>query len=86
MLAQKCRGSLQGGVAFIEQRRDSLEDMVHVGGDLKDGRHVAGGSAARQPDRVVKGLGMTVGYKGDGRDGPEPSKGERGKGDWDDED
>jgi ATP synthase protein I len=36
--------------------------------------------------RVVKGLGMTVGYKGDGRDGPEPGKGERGKGDWDDED
>jgi len=35
--------------------------------------------------RVVRGLGMTVGYKGDGR-GPEPGKGERGKGDWDDED
>ncbi len=35
--------------------------------------------------RVVKGLGMTVGYKGDGRSGPEPGKGERDKGDWDDD-
>lgn len=35
--------------------------------------------------RVVKGLGMTVGYKGDGRGGPEPGKGEHGKGDWDDD-
>ena len=30
--------------------------------------------------RVVKGLGMTVGYKGDG-----PGKGERNKVDWDDD-
>ncbi len=35
--------------------------------------------------RVVKGLGMTVGYKGDGRTGAEPGKGERGKGEWDDD-
>jgi ATP synthase protein I len=35
--------------------------------------------------RVVKGLGMTVGYKGDGRGSAEPGKGERGKGDWDDD-
>jgi ATP synthase protein I len=35
--------------------------------------------------RVVKGLGMTVGYKGDGRGGAEPDKSERGKGDWDDD-
>jgi len=36
--------------------------------------------------RVVKGLGMAVGYKGEGRGGTEPGKGERGKGEWDDED
>jgi ATP synthase protein I len=35
--------------------------------------------------RVVKGLGMTVGYKGDGRSGPEPGKGEQGNGDWDED-
>ena len=35
--------------------------------------------------RVVKGLGMTVGYKGDGRGETEPGKGERGKGDWDED-
>ncbi|HKX09716.1 MAG TPA: AtpZ/AtpI family protein [Stellaceae bacterium] len=35
--------------------------------------------------RVVKGLGNTVGYKGDGGGSPEPGKGERGKGDWDDD-
>src|SRR5262249_36500586 len=36
--------------------------------------------------RVVKGLGMTVGYKGDKRGSAEPGKGERGKSEWDDED
>jgi ATP synthase protein I len=35
--------------------------------------------------RVVKGLGMTVGYKGDGRGSAEPGKSERGKADWDDD-
>ena len=35
--------------------------------------------------RVVKGLGMTVGYKGDAPHGAEPAKGERGKSDWDDD-
>jgi len=35
--------------------------------------------------RVVKGLGMTVGYKGDGRGSAEPGKSERGKVDWDDD-
>jgi ATP synthase protein I len=35
--------------------------------------------------RVVKGLGMTVGYKGDAPAGAEPGKSERGKGDWDDD-
>ena len=35
--------------------------------------------------RVVKGLGMTVGYKGDAPKGAEPKKSERGKGDWDDD-
>ena len=35
--------------------------------------------------RVVKGLGMTVGYKGDGRGGPEPGRGESGKGGWDED-
>jgi ATP synthase protein I len=35
--------------------------------------------------RVVKGLGMTVGYKGNGRGSAEPGKSERGKVDWDDD-
>ena len=35
--------------------------------------------------RVVKGLGMTVGYKGDAPAGAGPGKSERGKGDWDDD-
>lgn len=44
------------------------------------------GAAMTNIYRVVKGLGMTVGYKGDGHGGPEPGKDERGKSDWDDED
>jgi ATP synthase protein I len=35
--------------------------------------------------RVVKGLGMTVGYKGDAPAGAKPGKSERGKGDWDED-
>jgi len=35
--------------------------------------------------RVVKGLGMTVGYKGDRRGEAGPGKSERGKGDWDED-
>jgi ATP synthase protein I len=35
--------------------------------------------------RVVKGLGMKVGYKGSGRSGAEPDEGERGKDDWDED-
>ena len=35
--------------------------------------------------RVVKGLGMTVGYKGDAPAGTKPGKSERGKGDWDED-
>jgi len=35
--------------------------------------------------RVIKGLGMTVGYKADGRGSSEPGKSERGKVDWDDD-
>jgi ATP synthase protein I len=35
--------------------------------------------------RVVKGLGMTVGYKGDGRGEAKPGKSEPHKGDWDDD-
>jgi ATP synthase protein I len=35
--------------------------------------------------RVVKGLGMTVGYKGDAPNGAKPDKSERGKSDWDDD-
>jgi ATP synthase protein I len=35
--------------------------------------------------RVVKGLGMMVGYKGDAPAGAEPGKSERGKSDWDDD-
>ena len=34
--------------------------------------------------RVVKGLGMTVGYKGDRRSEAERGQSERGKSDWDD--
>jgi ATP synthase protein I len=36
--------------------------------------------------RVVKGLGMTVGYKGDAPGGAKSGKSDFGKGDWDDED
>jgi ATP synthase protein I len=35
--------------------------------------------------RVVKGLGMTVGYKGDGPREAGPGKSERGKSDWDED-
>jgi ATP synthase protein I len=35
--------------------------------------------------RVVKGLGMTVGYKGDGPGEARPGKSERGKDDWDED-
>lgn len=35
--------------------------------------------------RVVKGLGMAVGYKGDGRGSPEPGKSGRGKNGWDED-
>ena len=35
--------------------------------------------------RVVKGLGMTVGYKGDAPAGAKLGKSERSKGDWDDD-
>ena len=35
--------------------------------------------------RVVKGLGMTVGYKGDAPSGAKPGKSERGKDGWDDD-
>jgi ATP synthase protein I len=35
--------------------------------------------------RVVKGLGMTVGYKGGAPTGAKPGESERGKGDWDDD-
>jgi len=35
--------------------------------------------------RVVKGLGMTVGYKGDAPNGAKPGNSERRKGDWDDD-
>lgn len=35
--------------------------------------------------RVVKGLGMTVGYKGDGPGAAGPGKGERKKVDWDED-
>src|SRR5581483_11250130 len=35
--------------------------------------------------RVVKGLGMTVGYKGDGRQDAATGAGKGDKGDWDDD-
>src|SRR5579859_7005469 len=35
--------------------------------------------------RVIKGLGMTVGYKGDGPREAGPGKSERGKDDWDED-
>ncbi|MGH7123995.1 MAG: AtpZ/AtpI family protein [Stellaceae bacterium] len=35
--------------------------------------------------RVVKGLGMTVGYKGGERGGAEPGTGWRGKDDWEED-
>ena len=50
----EARCAVERGIAFVEHRREGLEDVGHVGRDVERDLHVGMGGVGREADRVVE--------------------------------